>query len=238
MTDILSEPPRNKIQLYSRIRALIDHGEFQIPGDSRYQGSGAAGMFLEDMLGLNAGSMDIPDGPGWEIKSFSNRTRLITLFHKEAKGPEYVMRKMVKHYGWLDSKGRLSFRHTIEGESDRFKVVADEKLRRLVVRPRKGGGPAPYWSYEDLIAAAGAKLRRLMLVKGEVEKRRVRFLYAEAYETFHLADFIQEVLRGSIAIDFDCRESKPGSVGLRNHGTKFRVSPLAICRLYLKKERI
>ena len=37
-----------------------------MPDDSRYQGSGAAGMFLEDMLGLNAGSMDIPDGPGWE----------------------------------------------------------------------------------------------------------------------------------------------------------------------------
>ncbi len=67
-----------------------------MPGDSRYQGSGAAGMFLENMLGLNAGSMDIPDGPGWELKWFSNRTRLITLFHKEAKGPEYVMRKMVR----------------------------------------------------------------------------------------------------------------------------------------------
>ena len=209
-----------------------------MPGGSRYQGSGAAGMFLEDLLGLTAGSMDIPDSAGWELKWFSKRTQLITLFHKEANGPEYVMRKMVKHYGWLDKKGRLSFRHTLEGESDRFRVRADDKLRRLVVRPRTGGGPAPYWSYDELIAAAGAKLRRLILVKGEVEKRRVRFLYAEAYETFHLADFIQEVLRGSIAIDFDCRESKPGSVGLRNHGTKFRISPLAICRLYFKKERI
>lgn len=66
MTAIPSEPPRNKVQLFSRIRALIDHGEFRMPDDSRYQGSGAAGMFLEDMLGLNAGSMDIPDGPGWE----------------------------------------------------------------------------------------------------------------------------------------------------------------------------
>lgn len=238
MIDFPSEPPRNKDQLFSRIRSLIDYGEFRMPGGSRYQGSGAAGMFLEDLLGLTAGSMDIPDGAGWELKWFSNRTRLVTLFHKEANGPAYAMRKMVKHYGWLDKKGRLSFRHTLEGESDRFRVRADDKLRRLVVRPRTGGGPAPYWSYDDLIAAAGAKLRRLILVKGEVEKRRVRFLYAEAYETFHLADFIQEVLRGSIAIDFDCRESKPGSVGLRNHGTKFRISPLAICRLYFKKERI
>ena len=238
MIQIPSEPPRNKDQLFSRIRALIDHGQFRMPEGSRYQGSGAAGMFLEDLLGLNAGSMDIPDGAGWEMKWFSNRTRLVTLFQKEANGPEYVMRKMVQYYGWLDKKERLSFRHTLEGESDRFKVRADDKLRRLVVRSRNGSAPAPYWSYDDLMAAAGAKLRRLMLVKGEVEKRTVRFLYAEAYETFHLADFIQEVLRGAIAIDFDCRESKPGSLGLRNHGTKFRVSPLAICRLYLKKERI
>ena len=238
MIEFPTEAPRNKDQLFRRIRALIDHGQLRMPDGSRYQGSGAAGMFLEDMLGLNAGSMDIPDGPGWELKWFSNRTRLLTLFHKEANGPEHVMRNMVKTYGWLDKKGRLSFRHTITGESDRFKVGTNDKLRRLVVRPRNGGGPAPYWSYDDLIAAAGAKLRRLLLVRGEVEKRNVRFLYAEAYETFHLADFIQEVLRGSIAIDFDCREARPGSVGLRNHGTKFRTSPLEICRLYLKKERL
>ena len=238
MTTTRQGPPRSRDQLFNRIRSVIDNGPYVMPTGSRYQGSGAPGMFLEDLLGLTAGSMDIPDSVGWELKWFSNRTRLITLFHKEANGPHFVMRNMVKHYGWLDNKGRLSFRHTLEGESDRFRVLADEKLRRLVVRPRKGRGPSPYWSYEDLIAAAGAKLRRLLLVKGEVEKRRVRFLYAEAYETFHLADFIQEVLRGSIAIDFDCRESKPGSVGLRNHGTKFRVSPLAICRLYLKKERV
>ena len=195
-------------------------------------------MFLEDLLGLSAGSMDIPDSLGWELKWFSNRTRLITLFHKEAKGPKNVMRAMVREYGWLDKMGRLSFRHTLEGQSDRFKVRADDKARRIVVRPLGRRGPSPYWSYDDLIAAAGAKLRRLVLVKGEVKKQQVRFLYAEDYETFHLADFLQEVLRGAIPIDFDCRESKPGSVGLRNHGTKFRVSPLTICRLYLKKERL
>ena len=39
-----------------------------MPTGSRYQGTGAAGMFLEDLLGLNAGSMDIPDGAGLEMK--------------------------------------------------------------------------------------------------------------------------------------------------------------------------
>jgi hypothetical protein len=43
--------------------------------------------------------------------------------------------------------------------------------------------------------------------------------------------------RGTTAIDFDCREAKPGSSALRNHGTKFRVAPKDVCRLYMKKER-
>ncbi len=238
MTEFPKEPPRNRDQLFNRIRAAIDHGPYHMPEGSRYQGSGAPGMFLEDLLGLKAGSMDIPDALGWEMKWFSDRTSLITLFHKEANGPTNAMRKMVREYGWLDGRGRLSFRHTVRGESQLFRVKADDSTRRLTVSPRKRKGTAPYWSYDELIAAAGSKLRRLILVKGERKVRTVRLLYAEAYETFHLADFVQEVLRGAIAIDFDCREAKPGSVGLRNHGTKFRVSPLAICRLYLKKERM
>ena len=48
-------------------------------------------------------------------------------------------------------------------------------------------------------------------------------------------------LRGDIfdgdAIDFDAREMTPNSVGLRNHGTKFRVAPENITQLYIKKER-
>ena len=137
---------------------------------------------------------------------------------------------------WKDKKGRLSFRHTIKGKSVLFKI--EDNAGQIVVRPLKGNGPVPYWSHAELMGAAGSKLRRLILVKGFKRNQEVNFIQADAYETFHIADFVYEVLRGSIAIDFDCRESKPGSDGLRNHGTKFRVSPLSVCRLYLKKERV
>ena len=66
----------------------------------------------------------------------------------------------------------------------------------------------------------------------------VNFLHADAFEVFNLPDFIYEVLRGEIAIDFDVREASPGSAGLRDHGTKFRTPPGAVCRLYMKKERL
>ena len=76
------------------------------------------------------------------------------------------------------------------------------------------------------------------MVRGERKEREVRYLQADAFQTFNLSDFVYEVLRGEIVIDFDCREAKPGSPGLRNHGTKFRIAPAAVCRLYMKKERL
>ena len=173
---------------------------------------------------------------GWELKWYTSRTALVTLFHKEPDGPAAIMRYMVRQYGKLDSQGRRSFRHTIKGSSDRFRVHDD--AGQLIVRPLRGNGPVPYWYHHELIAAVGAKLRRLVMVEGERDKRRVRFKRADAYQTFHLADFIYEVVQGRIAVDFDAREAKPGSDGLRNHGTKFRVAPEGICRLYMQKWRL
>ena len=232
----MTSPPKTKRELFERIRAAISHGWYDLPQDSHYGGTGGPGRFLEDLLGLNAGAMDIPDAVGWELKWYSDKTNLITLFHKEADGPEAIMRYMVRKHGWKDSQGRLSFRHTIKGRSDRFRV--EDSGGQLVVRPRTGNGPVPYWSHLELVAAAGAKLRRLLLVKGERKGNQVRFIQADAFEVFNLPDFVNEVLRGEIVIDFDCREAKPGSDGLRNHGTKFRIAPSSVCRLYMRKERL
>lgn len=65
-------------------------------------------MFLEDLLGTTAGAHDIPDALGWELKWHSDRTSLVTLFHKEPDGPEAIMRYMVRRYGRRDGQGRLS----------------------------------------------------------------------------------------------------------------------------------
>ena len=233
-----SEPPHSKKELFERMRAVIDYGPYDMPEGKGYNGTGAPGIFLEDLLGARSGSKDIPDAVGWELKWHTNDTSLVTLFHKEPDGPSEIMRYMVKQYGKRDKHSRLSFRHTIRGKSDRFRIVSD--AGQVIVRPNKGNGPVPYWSHAELEGAAGAKLRRLLLVKGVYErpKRKVQFVQADAFETFHLADFIYELVRGKIALDFDCREQTPGSDGLRNHGTKFRVAPESICRLYLSKNRL
>ena len=146
------------------------------------------------------------------------------------------MLSRVRKYGRKDDQGRMSLRPAIKGKSDRFKVFDDSN--RLIVRPAGGNGIIPYWTHDELMAAAGAKLRRLIMVRGEKDGRKIRFARADACENFHLADFIREIMKGTTAIDFDAREYVPGSKRLRNHGTKFRVSLDAVCRLYLKKDRI
>ena len=230
--DFPTTPPATKKELFHRLHAVIDHKWYEIPDKKHYKGTGGVGNFLEDLVGARAGKNDIADSTGWEIKTYTAKTNLITLFHKEAR-PENIMRYMVRKWGWKDAKGRMSFRHTIAGKSDRFKVVDDGK--QLIVRPLIKNGPVPHWTHEDLLNAA-SKLRRLLLVKAERKGTQVRFIEGQCFESLHFEELIYEMIKGTICVDFDAREAKPGSNGLRNHGTKFRVSPHDICRLYLKKD--
>ncbi len=227
-----TEPPKTRKALFDSVRKLIAHGWYDLPNE--YRGTGAPCIFLEYLLCLTAGNKDIPDSVGWELKWFSERTNLVTLFHKTPHGPDKIMRYLVRKHGWKDAQNRMSFRHTIMGKSDRFRVFDDNE--QIIVHPLKGKGPAPYWSQDELIAAVGGKLRRLLLVRGERKQGKVRFIRADAFETFLLSEFVYEVTTGGIAIDFDVRERAPESPGLRDHGTKFRIPPDSVCRLYAKKE--
>jgi len=69
------------------------------------------------------------------------------------------------HSPMTPNGGRMSFRHTIKGRSDRFRAHDDSG--RLIVLPLRGNGPVPCWTHEELVAAAGAKLRRRIMVRGE-----------------------------------------------------------------------
>jgi hypothetical protein len=144
---------------------------------------------------------------------------------------------MVRKYGLTDKQGRLSFRHTIAGKSDRFKVCYD--AGQIVVRPLdRKNGPVPFWLEDSILSAAGGKLRRLLLVRGQRQGQTVKYDRVDCFEDLQITFFTFEIVRGTVRIDFDARESKPGSQGLRNHGTKFRISPDHICWIYTKKHRL
>ncbi len=226
-------PPKTIKALFLRLNDVIQHGTYVMP--AKYAGTGAPGLFLEDLLGLSNTNKDTPDAGEWELKFYTKKTSLITLFHKEPK-PQDAVRYMVSKYGWKDAQGRLSFRHTIKGKSDRFSVDSDGE--QIIVRRIKGNGLVPHWTHDDLLSVAGGKLRRLLLVRGIRDKQKIKYDRADLYQNLQLSFFVWEVVNGTVAIDFDAREARPGSAALRNHGTKFRIEPDNICRLYAKKERL
>lgn len=233
---ILRVPPQNRRELFKLTKDIVMNSPHNIPENSGYGGSGGPGMYLEHLLGLTMGNRDIPDSLGWELKTYSQRTNYITLFHKEPR-PRGIVNYLVKNFGWIDKNERLSFRHTISRKTDRFEIVDDvgQITIRSLIDPT---GPVPYWTDDDILGSAGAKLRRLLLVRYSLSGNQVSYDQVMAYEGFAISQFKEQVVNGTVLIDFDAREARPGSVGLRNHGTKFRISPNDIYRLYEKKEKI
>lgn len=226
--------PQTKNQLLAMLREVLKAGWLEMPsGTKRYNGHGAPGNYLEDLLGLTSGNKDVADSVGWEVKFHTPKTSLITLFHKEPE-PQGILRYMVSKYGWKDKHGRLSFRHTIHGQSDRFTVADD--AGNIIVRPLEGDGPVPTWTHDTLLNIAGGKLRRLVSMEGQRSGRMVKYNHTVLFENMHLTQLAQDLVNGRLAIDFDVREKTAGSKALRNHGTKFRVSPKDLHRLYHKHQ--
>lgn len=151
--------------------------------------------------------------------------------------------------------GEMSFRQTIHGasRSDRgFKVAIDRAERKLVisfdalsvdprhqlwlasVRERVGLSeldPQPYWGFDDLAHAVGAKLHNSFFVEVEVqcEAGQEHYHYGRAtmLSTFSLERLLAGIEAGVVYVDFDARSG-------HNHGTKFRVRSDALPSLYEK----
>lgn len=217
--------------LFNRIREICEGGWFDLKSKS----SGAPGLLLEEMVGLAASNHDSPDAGQWELK-FSGGNSLVTLCHK-TPGPKGIVGHLIKQHGWIGKNGRPSFRHTIEGESDRgFNIVYD--AGRVMVRHDHSMMPVPHWTEDDLTNAIVSKLRRLVLVTGKVRRGRGQVSYesAVAFEDLRTTRLMKALDTGLIIVDFDAYLKENGKV--RDHGTKLRVKAKNLKKLYLKTEKI
>ena len=227
--------PRNSIEreLFDELREICGSGMWEMHNG----GTGQPGAILEHLLGIDTNNVDLPDFQRWEVK-FHGGTAPVTLFHKEGD-PKGSVGKMVKDHGWEDSEGRLSFRHTIWGETPRGFKAVDRGDRVHVMHQ---GVSQVSWSRDTLIVTASSKLRNTVLVAGRVSRKQGK-RYVEFKDTYLLADFkpsafISGLSEGWIAIDFDAREQSPGSDGFRNHGTKFRVKHQDMQRMFERVEHL
>lgn len=228
---IKSKPPRSSTAAFKKVKQILKMGWIDIPDKKSFRGTGAPGRLLEHLLGIAENNQDSPDLMDWEIK-FHGGGALITLFHKDPE-PRGIVRNLVHEHGWKDEKNRISFRHTISGESDRGFYVVNE-VDRVVIRHRTKDTVVPFWKHNTLLNAAGAKLRRLILVEGKIQPRQRRVIYqkATAFWDIDLLGFCKALEKGKVSIDFDARTQAKAGTALRNHGTKFRVNISNLASLY------
>jgi len=208
-------------ELRLRLRFLLEKGWIEIPDQTRYRGTGGPGKLLEDELSVDGGNDDLPDSGRWELKYHSGKS-LLTLFHKEAS-PKDHMRRLIQTFGWPDNKGRLNFRHTIGGTTGRGFFLRDDAGHISICNQKYPDTTFAHWTHDTIINAFVAKLRHLVVVKGERNKNYVRYNSAHFFREPQVTNLIEAISSGLVLVDFDAREELPPKTGLRNHGTKFRI---------------
>jgi hypothetical protein len=158
-----------------------------------------------------------------------------------------------KKAGVLYPMTEMSFRQTINALSrtDRgFGLVLDRDMRKVMVSfdanavagrhcewlagvTREAGVgelcPQPYWGFEDLFHALGAKLHNCFYVKAEAKMKDGKefFSYGQIYmaSSISLDNVIGAIERGRVVVDFDARSG-------HNHGTKIRMRQGFLHELY------
>lgn len=224
--------PRSGAASFRKITDILRTGTWEFPATGNYGGNGGPGRLLEDLLDIRENNADSPDLADWEVKFHGGRS-LLTLFHKEPM-PRGIINTMVNDYGWDDEQGRISFRHTIGGESPRGFRVVNEADRITIRNSQHPDRAEPYWLHNTLFNAFSAKLRRLIVVDGEMltEPRRVLYSAATAYWEPDIRNLSQAIADGVFLIDFDARTKGARGTTIRNHGTKFRIKPENLARVY------
>lgn len=234
--------------------------------NARRGNAGGVGNTLEDLLGIQENNLPIPNAAEWELKTQrTNTTSLTTLFHLEPspRAIRFVPQVLLPMYGWphqedgkKHSKGEMSFRQTIHGQSrsDRgFMVIIDRKAQKILISFDAGSvsvrhkkwlesvkkrvgldelNPQPYWGFDDLEYKAGTKLLNTFYVQAEVKKERKKEYYHYTkimmLQKFSFEGFLKALEEGEILVDFDARTG-------HNHGTKFRMRQNSLPMLYKKQ---
>lgn len=222
-------------ELKRRIASVLAHDWYDIP--DKYRGTGAPGVFLQELLGFKADSSDTPDAGRWELKFHSAKTAQVTLFSLEAK-PTGHLEYLLDNFGWPDSAGKTAFGHTIRGTtpSNRGFHIADSGEYLRLCHAEMDAEKAPRWLKDDLINSLVYKLRRLLSVSGRCENRCVIFDAANFYSSPRSTEFPNMILDGRIAVEFDAKRSQGRKP--RNHGTALRVRPSDLPTLYRQCETI
>ncbi|MCY3968204.1 MAG: MvaI/BcnI family restriction endonuclease [bacterium] len=228
--------------LFKQVAEIVDTGDWEL--GARHGGTGGVGKLLEDLLDVDGSNTDIPDTGSWELKTHTGRNNLLTLFHKTGQpNMSVILSSPYAYHPKSDPTKPLSYRNTIYGNtpnSHGFYAEPSHSNTKITLFNINDSTPTDYcaWDTNELCSAFGRKLSRLILVTAHKKGSMVTFTDAWAYNNPRLLSLPKLITEGTIAIDLDARYKTLEGTGIRDHGTKFRISIKDLPSLYNNCVRI
>ena len=235
-----TRPPRVPHRVERTLRAILGDGRYELPDPAvvdGYGGTGAAGKWLEHLLGIEGGNRDQPDAGTWELKT-KERGGLITLGCLEHTNG-WTLDAILDRWGFARAGGERKFHHTVRGDRwsggrpssmiSNFRIFVDDD--HVVVRHRRVGD-VMVWRRDDVVNALAHKVRRLLLVHIErvPSSRQVLCHHASLWWEPMLGKLGELMRQGYLRIDVGFKRRENGTV--RNHGTRFRLVHDKLDKLY------
>lgn len=213
---------------------------------------GGIGNTLEDLLGIAENNQKLPDYKNFEIKSQRELTSsLLSLFSKSPNHPFRANTYLRLNFGEVRDENfpnNKKFYATLTA-SRISKIYNKYKIKVYVDKIEKKVGlkiynlknklldDSIYWDFATL-EKASKKLTNVMYVNAEIKvedgENYFHFNEATVSETFNFANFIDQIEKGNIFVDFRIGVYNSGkSIGkTHDHGTGFRINPQDLHLLY------
>lgn len=208
---------------------------------------GGAGNTLEELLGVEANNLSLPDLGIYELKvKRKNKKTPLTLFSK-TPDPRGAATRLFDEYSEISDKDgirKLYARIPPNKKGSRYGLYLKIRKNEIYIKNKKN--IKAYWDIEQLFATLKNKMSQTVLViadtKGRVGAADEEFYFEEAWLLSKISreSFIQALKKSILVVEIRIGADKTGEMAgkYHNHGTAFRVKDGEEAQLFSEKKRL
>lgn len=220
--------------------------------ESKFNGTGAAGLMFENLIGKEQENFELPDYKGIELKTKSVSSHpYIRLFSAVPDSYLFEIKRIHKEYGFINKNNKKVFHICISANEIisfknhyYFKLKVDNQKKKVILKifDNFSGNVDENisWSFDLLEEKIKRKLNYLALITSEQKqinnKTYFKYRNLNLYKLKKPHTLIELIEQGIIKIDFNITEkyNSYGEKKIYDHGTAFLISKYNLTKLFNK----